>query len=136
MLRSTAFLSSRTRHSWRRAAANATGNTAAGIQDRAFNPRSFKNAAQAQADRLAAARAPILEQLDLAESTSAPIAPPLEQQSSGASKKGFVLSARASMKRGADVAHETKSMSDSEWQAVPLSDKHSFVKYISQKQPL
>ena len=38
-----------------------------------------------------------------------------------------------SLLRGADVAHQMRSMSDLEWEAVPLEDKHAFAQFISKQ---
>lgn len=38
-----------------------------------------------------------------------------------------------SLKRGAEIAFQARSMSDGEWEAVSLPDKHAFTRYISQQ---
>ena len=87
------------------------------------NERTPVNRALARQRNTAAAQADLIEDMSLAEQAGNRAA------ASSRGARAFAANAR----RGADVAHETKSMSDAEWEAVPLSDKHHFCKYVSER---
>lgn len=133
MLRCCPLRFARLRHSWRRAqqqdgpggSMKTSQFMKAGIGSSIMNPTKQIHKVMAAAQQIQKAREPILDNLHYAEQT----APDQHDRQ----PKKFELSARANIKRGADVAFEAKSMSDPDWQNVPLSDKHSFVKFISQK---
>lgn len=90
------------------------------------NPRSFKARTRQAIAKGMAAQSWTEDNLTGIDPATSP-APRLPRSPQSKSIHGKLIT----LKRGRDIADQAKSMTDGEWEAVPIDDKHAFTKYIA-----